>query len=261
MSPFSPCQHAASLNRLKTLWAEDRIALGAFVTIPSVEIVQLMASAGLDWILIDMEHGAISASAAHALIAATSGTSLVPLVRVAGPTINDAKLPLDLGAFGINFPMTSSRQAAETAVKAVRYPPEGERNWGPFYAPLRWGLSMQDYLDRANGNVLAIGTIEHSDALTAIDDIVNTPGLDVLAIGAGDLATSMGLRGEIDHPRVQACVQRIEDSIRGSGVIMGGVANTPAMIQAKKERGYRLLCIGFDWSLLQRGISSILAAA
>jgi len=124
--------------------------LGAIATIPSVQTIQIMARSGLDWILIDMEHGAVDAGTAHAMITATSGTPLVPFVRVAAATPWHAKLPLDLGALGICFPMTTTRAADEAAVRAVRYPPAGERFWGPFYAPPRWGVSMREYLDRAD---------------------------------------------------------------------------------------------------------------
>src|SRR5215469_17430776 len=186
------------VNRLKALWREGHAALGAIATIPSVQTVQIMARAGLDWILIDMEHGAIDAEMAHAMIAATSGTPMVPLVRVTDAASWHAKLPLDLGALGVCFPMTTTREAAAAAVRAVRYPPEGERYWGPFYAPLRWGISMREYQDRANDEVLAIGTVEHINALKTIHEVVATSGLDLAFIGPGDLATSMGLKGRSD---------------------------------------------------------------
>jgi 4-hydroxy-2-oxoheptanedioate aldolase len=187
-------QSGGKLNRLKSLWRDGGVALGAIATIPSVQTVQIMAQSGLDWILIDMEHSAIDSQMAHAMIAATSGTPLVPWVRVVTEATWHAKLPLDLGALGICFPMTTTRAAAEAAVRAVRYPPKGERFWGPFYAAPRWGMSIQDYLDQADDEVLAIGTIEHIDAIQSIADVVSTPGLDLLFIGPGDLATSMGLK-------------------------------------------------------------------
>jgi 4-hydroxy-2-oxoheptanedioate aldolase len=192
------------------------------------------------------------------MIAATSGTPLVPLARVATATGWQAKQPLDLGAFGICFPMTTTRAAAESAVRAVRYPPLGERFWGPFYAPLRWGLSMREYLDRADDEVLAIGTIEHNDAIDSISEVVSTPGLDLVFIGAGDLATSMGFKGQIDHPEVVAAIKTLEDETRKSPVILGGVATTREQAQNMIERGYRALVVGFDWSLLQRGLASAL---
>jgi 4-hydroxy-2-oxoheptanedioate aldolase len=215
-----------------------------------------MAQAGLDWILIDMEHGAIDAGAAHAMICATSGTSLVPLVRVAATSAWHAKLPLDLGALGVCFPMTTTRAAAEAVVRAVRYPPKGERFWGPFYAPPRWGLSTREYLDCADEEVLAIGTIEHIDATANIGDIVSTPELDLLFIGPGDLATSMGFKGRADLPEFQAAIKLLEAPILNSPVVLGGVAPNADLANAMIARGYRALVVGFDWSLLQRGIAS-----
>jgi 4-hydroxy-2-oxoheptanedioate aldolase len=249
-------QRGGQLNRLKTLWGEGKATLGAIATIPSVQTVQIMARSGLDWILIDMEHGAIDAGMAHAMIAATSGTPLVPFVRVAACSAVHAKLPLDLGALGICFPMTTTRADAEAAVRAVRYPPAGERFWGPFYAPPRWGLSMQEYLDCADEEIIVMGTIEHIDALQHIEEVVATPGLDCVVIGPGDLATSMGVKGHIEHPEVQAAMRALEGPILQSKVILGGVAPTAEQANAMIARGYRVLGVGFDWSLLQRGIAA-----
>jgi 4-hydroxy-2-oxoheptanedioate aldolase len=247
----------SALNKLRGLWRKGTTTLGAIATIPSVQTIQVMARSGLDWVIIDMEHGAIDAGTAHNMIVATSGTPMVPLVRVATTSAWHAKLPLDLGALGVCFPMTTTREAATAAARAVRYPPHGDRYWGPFYAPLRWGVSMREYLDRADDEVLAIGTIEHIDAIKTIHEVVATPGLDLVFIGPGDLATSMGLKGRVDHPDVQAAMTTFEEAIRPSPVVLGGVATTPEQIAAMTTRGYRALVVGFDWSLLQRGIQSL----
>jgi 4-hydroxy-2-oxoheptanedioate aldolase len=248
----------SSLNRLKALWAEGKTALGAIATMPSVQTIQIMARSGLDFVIIDMEHGAVDAGTAHNMIAATSGTPMVPLARVASTSAWHAKVPLDLGALGVAFPMTTTREAAAAAAAAVRYPPRGERFWGPFYAPPRWNLSMREYQDRIDDEVLAIGTVEHIDAVKTIHDVVSTPGLDLVFIGPGDLATSMGLKGRADHPDVQAAMRTLEDAIRPSPVALGGVATTPEQIDAMRTRGYQALAVGFDWSLLQRGIQSLI---
>ena len=182
------------LNRLRTLWRDGQCSFGAIATIPSVQTVQVMARSGLDWIIIDMEHGAMDANALHAMIAATSATPLVPArscVAAANPW--HAKLPLDLGAMGICFPMTTRAADAAAAASAVRYPPDGSANEALFYAPLRWDVSMREYLDRANDEVLAIGAIEHFGTLETIGEVVATPGLDLAFIGPGELATSMGV--------------------------------------------------------------------
>src|SRR5450432_3834906 len=126
-----PAPASTRLNRHRDVWARGGVTIGAFVTSHSVSVVQTMARAGLDWIIIDMEHGAIGLDAVHALIAATAGSPLVPFVRVPERAAWHAKAPLDLGAMGINFPMTTRREDAEAAVRAVRYPPIGDRFWGP----------------------------------------------------------------------------------------------------------------------------------
>jgi 4-hydroxy-2-oxoheptanedioate aldolase len=247
------------LNRLRPLWAENRCALGAIATIPSVQTIQILAASGLDFIIIDMEHGPIGPAEAHAMVAATAGTPLVPLVRVAAITPWHAKVPLDLGAMGVCFPLVSTRTDAEAVVRAVRYPPTGERAWGPFYAPPRWGLSPRDYQDRADAEVLSIATIEHFAALETIGEVVATPGLDLVFIGTGDLATSMGHRGRADHPEVQALAMQLEAVIRDSSVVLGGVAPMPEQANAMIARGYRALVVGFDWSLLQRGTAAAIS--
>ncbi|MGZ4816322.1 MAG: HpcH/HpaI aldolase family protein [Terriglobales bacterium] len=243
-------------NRLKTLWRQDRTALGMLVTIPSVQIVQLIARAGIDFIIIDMEHGAIEANSAHAMIAATQGTPVVPLVRVGAVEPWLAKIPLDLGALGVCFPMTNTRTDAEVVAKAVRYPPRGERFWGPFYAAPRWNVSVNEYTQLADDEVLAIGMIEHVDAVPTAAEIVSAPNLDVVFIGPGDLATSMGHKAQIDHPDVLAAIKKAEAPILNSDVILGGVATSPAKANELIARGYRALIVGFDWLLLERGIAS-----
>ena len=117
---------------------------------------------------------------------------------------------------------------------------------------------MHEYLDRANDEVLAIGTIEHVDALTSIADVCATPGLDLAFIGPGDLATSMGLKGQPDHPSVQNAIRQLEVEIAKSPVLLGGVAPTAEQANQMIARGYRALVVGFDWSLLQRGIASVI---
>ena len=253
-----PVDQARPLNRLRQIWDSGACAFGAIATIPSTQSVQVLARSGLDFIIVDMEHGPIDAMAAHSMIAATAGTPLVPLVRVTSKERSHAKLPLDLGAMGVCFPMTSSRADAEDVVKAVRYPPIGERFWGPFYAPLRWGVTMREYMDHADGEVLAVGVIEHIDAVDNAAEIASTPGLDLVFIGPGDLATSMGLLGRGDHPDVCDAISKIERAFVGSPVRLGGVAMNAAQASSMMESGYRALMIGFDWSLLQKGIADTL---
>jgi 4-hydroxy-2-oxoheptanedioate aldolase len=245
-----------TLNRLRNEWREGRPTFGAIATIPSIQTVQIMARSDLDWIIIDLEHGPIDLGSAHAMIVATSGTPCVPLVRIAANEPWLAKAPMDLGALGINFPMICNRTDAEKAVRSLRYPPRGDRLWGPFHAPFRWGVSMAHYMARADDDVLCIVTIEHVEAVNRIDEIMATPGIDLAVIGPGDLATSINKRGLPDDPDVVALMARAEAGILKSGVPIGGVARTADAANAMIARGYLAIALGFDWSLFQRGMAA-----
>jgi 4-hydroxy-2-oxoheptanedioate aldolase len=153
------------LNRIKTLWRSGKAAFGAIVTMPSPQVMQVMARAGFDALLIDMEHGPIDLPAAHAMILATAGTPAVPLARIAANVPWLAKPLLDAGVLGICVPMVCTKDDAELAAQAVRYPPVGQRMWGPFFAPLRWDMPMADYMRAANEDILSIITIEHVSAV------------------------------------------------------------------------------------------------
>ncbi len=246
-------------NPLKRLWAEGGCALGVFATIPSVEVIQILAATGLDFVLIDMEHAPIGPAEASRMIAATNGTGLTPLVRVPALSAQAAKAPLDFGAMGICFPFVSTPADAETAVRAVRYPPHGDRGWGPFYAPMRWDLSMRAYQDAADAEILTMATLESPAALESLDAILATPGLDCACLGLGDLATALGHRGRVDHPQVREAAARMERAARATPVALGGAAGSAEEANAMIARGYRLLSLGFDWALLQRGIQGALA--
>jgi 4-hydroxy-2-oxoheptanedioate aldolase len=247
----------APLNRLRQAFRDKRPTFGAIATIPSVQTVRIMAQS-LDWIIVDLEHGPIDLTSAHAMIVATAGTPCVPMVRIAANEPHLAKAPMDFGALGINFPMISSRAEAEKAVRSVRYPPRGDRLWGPFHAPFRWNVSMGDYMATADDDMICMVTIEHVEAVERIDEIMATPGIDVAVIGPGDLATSINKRGLIEDGEVQALIKRAEQGILKSGVPIGGVARTADQANAMIARGYLVLALGFDWSLFQRGIAASL---
>ena len=245
------------LNRLRQAFRDKRPTFGAIATIPSVQTVRIMAQS-LDWIIVDLEHGPIDLSTAHAMIVATAGTPCVPMVRIAANEPHLAKAPMDLGALGINFPMVSSRAEAEKAVRSVRYPPRGDRLWGPFHAPFRWNVAMADYMAVADDDMICMVTIEHVEAVERIDEIMATDGIDVAVIGPGDLATSINKRGLIDDGEVKSLIARAEAGILKSGVPIGGVARTPEQANQMIARGYLMLALGFDWSLFQRGIATSL---
>ena len=249
---------AAMINPLRRRLTEGKASVGILITMPSVNMAQALSHAGFDWLFIDMEHGAIDIASCHHLIAATAGTDCTPVVRVPRPSIDYTKPVLDSGAMGVIFPMVNSRAEAEATVQALRYPPVGQRGWGPFYAPYRWGTKDAMEYYRASSEIVNIVLIEHIDAINNIDDIVAVDGIDVALIAPMDLAASLGHVGNRDHPDVLAAIARAETAILKSGKALGGMALTTEETNEKIARGYRMFVGGFDVMLVERAAAQLL---
>ncbi len=246
------------INPLRARLDAGQAGLGVLVSMPSVQVVQILARAGFDWLFVDMEHGPIDIESAHAMIAATQGTPAAPLVRVPWNEPWLVKPALDAGAMGIIFPMIRSAAEARAAVSAVRYPPRGERGFGPFYAAKRFGVELSDYADVADREVLCLALIEHRDAIEDIEAIAAVDGLDACLIAPFDLSMSYGHRDGADHDDVQRAIARAESVLLPSGLAVGGLALDPATAQTMIERGYRLIITGFDVLFLERAAAQAL---
>lgn len=214
-------------------------------TIPSAVVTQAMAAAGSDAVIVDMEHGAIDYATAHAMIAATAGSSCAPLVRVTENDTAQVKRVLDLGAEGIVFPMIRNAQEAEKAVASLRYPPIGTRGFGPFLAHARWGTSLMDYRETVDGQLVCCLLVETRDAIENIDDICAVPGIDVLIPAQFDLSTDLGISGQFDHPDFKDAIAKVEKAANAVGIPLGNVGLAKPQAEALFTRGYRVIA-GFD---------------
>jgi 4-hydroxy-2-oxoheptanedioate aldolase len=252
------------LNPLKQSMARGRATLGYLVTMPSVQLVQALARTGVDWLMLDTEHAPVGIESVAAMVAATGGTPVTPLVRVGGPRPELVKPVLDCGALGVVFPQIATRADAEATVRAVRYAPAGQRGYGSTYAALRWGLSNLDYLQAANDAVLNVVLIESPAGVDALDDILAVDGLDVVAVARGDLSQSLGVAGQLEHPRLREVVDKAEAKILAHGAVaLGGIAFSPEEARAMIARGHRFLVLGSDAALIagaaQRTVRAIRA--
>lgn len=253
-NPATPHLANPLLEKLRA----DEPVFGLMATIPSVPLAQILARAGFDFLVIDMEHSPIDIQAAQAMITATAGTRATPIVRVPWNLPWMVKHALDVGALGVTFPLVRTREEGERAARAMRYAPEGDRAWGPFHTHVRWGVSMRDYVAQANQAVFTEFLIEHVDAVRNLEEILETPGLDVAFLAPGDLSASLGVPGQLDHPRVRDCIAHAENVIRRSKVKMGGVTLDPAEANRMVDRGYRVVTLGFDFVLLERACAGLL---
>jgi 4-hydroxy-2-oxoheptanedioate aldolase len=241
----------STLNALKQRLVEGHATLGYLVTMASVQLVQVLARTGVDWLMIDTEHAPIGIESVAAMIAATGGTPATPLVRVPGVRPELVKPVLDCGALGVVFPQISTREEAVATVQAVRYAPAGRRGYGPTYAALRWALPNLEYLKVANDAILNVVLIESQAGVDALDEILSVGGLDVVAVARGDLSENLGVAGQFEHPRLREVVAKAEAKILAHReVALGGIAFSPEEARAMIQRGYHFVVLGSDAGLV-----------
>jgi 4-hydroxy-2-oxoheptanedioate aldolase len=157
---------------------------------------------------------------------------------------------LDIGTSTIVVPHVTSREDAERAVMAVKYPPEGRRSFAPGRGAELFGLSPAEYVRRANEETVVVALFEDVAGLDAVEAICRVPGVDALAVGAYDLAASMGFPGEPWRDEVQAAVERILQTCRGARMPFGTVPRDRADLRRQIERGCQLITVAtLEWGI------------
>ena len=233
--------------------------IGTWVKLPTVEVVELLSLAGLDFVIVDLEHGSINMETASQMIGAACATDLRPFVRVPAAIASYVQPALDAGAAGIVVPHIDDVEAARAAVRAIRFPPTGTRGASPSGRAGRWGTaSLADYLHAAD-DVMVIAQVESMAALAMIEEIGAVPGIDAVFIGEVDLAASSGLA--VDDPSLLRSIEAAEDACRVAGLVLGGVAKDGSEAATRLEKGYQLLTISTDLGFLRRGAADAVATA
>jgi 4-hydroxy-2-oxoheptanedioate aldolase len=249
---------SAPLNPLKARIKNGETVLGVILVTPSVQATQAIARTGLDFVIVDLEHGAIDIAAAQAMVAVTQGTPVTPLVRVDHIDPVKAKHGLDTGTFGIVFPMVRDAAEATLAVASARYPPAGVRGIGPALAAARWNLTVPEYLKVANDNMLTVLLIEQKEAVDNLDAILDVSGVDVVVVAPNDLSAALGVTGQLDHPDLLAAIEKIEAAARRHGVALGGLGLNAQRTNAMIERGYRFIVLTSEVGLMQSAVGNFL---
>ena len=248
-------------NPVKKALKEGKVVIGAGVYMGSTDSAATLADAGFDFVWIEMEHGPITLESARDMILATRGMKAVPFIRVPAKRHWLAKRALDIGSLGVAFPFVSTREQALQAVASCKYPPAGSRGFGPTLAAARWGMSSRDYAGWANDNVMVIALIESKEGVENIEEIASVPGIDVLFIGAYDLSYSLGIGGQVTHPREEQAVARVLAAAKKYNVPVGYPASDPAEIKKRVKQGFRLFLAGSDVTFLRVGARQVFTGA
>lgn len=244
-------------NRLRELIDQRSSALGTFITLADSAAVDLAALAGFEFIVVECEHSALSLETVQNHLRAARGRGLGTLVRVPAGNAGFVQRVLDIGADGVLVPHISDAGAAARASGAVRFPPEGHRGMYPGSAAAEFGAhglpGVKELTQALNrGTVLAV-MIEEESAVEQIEQIVRTPGVDLVVVGPSDLSASLSVMGDPKAPRLAAAVERVFGASRDAGVRFGmpaGHAGYPLSAAELREQGAWFLTGGSDAALL-----------
>jgi 4-hydroxy-2-oxoheptanedioate aldolase len=246
-------------NQLKSLWTAGAPVLNGWLAIPSSYSAEIMAHQGFDSLTIDMQHGVAAYETAVTMLQAISTTAVTPLVRVPWNEPGIIMRMLDAGSYGIICPMINSRAEAERFVSACRYPPIGQRSYGPNRARLYGGA---DYLLHANETVLTLAMIETAEALDHLDEIMSTPGLSGVYVGPADLSLSLTgvLHFDYGDPELLSKLDLIVAATRRHGLIAGLHTGSPEFARRMVGQGYGFVTIQSDAGFLEAAAKRVVGS-
>ena len=240
---------------LKNKLKNNELSLGSWITIGHPSIPEILAQAGFEWLVIDIEHNLIDPLMLHTLIATIQSKDIAALVRVSDNDKVIIKQVLDAGADGVIVPMVCTKEDAEMAVNYSYYPPRGERGVGLSRAQ-GYGESFEDYIKWQSNSLTIIAQIEHIEGVNNIDDIISTDGIDGIIIGPYDLSGSLGCTGDLNNPKVTVAIKNVENTCLKNNFPLGFHVVEPniSFMQEKIYSGYKFLAYSTDFYFLQKGI-------
>ncbi|MEZ5832837.1 MAG: aldolase/citrate lyase family protein [Dongiaceae bacterium] len=247
-------------NPLKRKMQEGQTCLGAWMLSTSADMAEILAFAGMDFLVLDHEHGQGSIDDAIGQLRAIKGSACVGLLRVPANDHVYVKRALDAGVGGIMVPNVQSAEEARHVVEACRYAPAGMRGAFGGMRAMNYGFNP-GYYETSFENLLVVVQVESTTAIDAIPAIAAVDGIDVIFIGPRDLSATLGKLNQFDDPAVRGQIDRAAAAILAGGKLLGSTAATGKVAREMAARGYRFIIPGSDVGLLGLGVRTTLADA
>jgi 2-keto-3-deoxy-L-rhamnonate aldolase RhmA len=223
-------------NRLKSTIAQDRAAIGSWVTLTDAAVVELMGLAGYDFALIDIEHASLDYQTVENMIRAAEIVGITPLVRVGQNQENVILRVVESGVHGVVVPHVMDRDSAERAVQYTKYEPRGIRGISSMTRAARWStVDFGEHVRNANEQTMVIPMIEDREGIDNIEEIVAVDGVDVVLIGPADLARAYGVTSEKNPPIIRDAIEHTVQAARRAGKPLGMPIYHPAFTRSYKE--------------------------
>lgn len=249
----------SALRKLRRKLAADQPVYGLWNTLDSASITEMAVALGLDWVVIDTEHGHLDWGEVLEHVRATVRSETVALVRIAELNAALIKRVLDIGADGIVIPWIETAEQLRQGVAYAHYPPAGVRGIGGERATV-WGRCLAEHVAEAEENVLVVPIIETVKAGRNIELLCQVPGVELFQFGPADYSSTAGHAGQWEGPGVAAQLLAIKDTIRRHKKQCGVLPTSNENLIERRDQGFRFLGLGTDAALLLRTLTGALAA-
>ena len=220
---------------------------GTFCKTHSPQLIEILGYSGFDFCVIDWEHGAYDQNLTENLVRAAEVAGIAPIIRVPSNEPYFLSHALDSGADGVLVPQVMDAEGARKAVKGAKFAPVGSRGTDPSARSAKFSvMPQQEYFRRANEETMLIIQVEGEAALEELDDILQVPGLDAVFIGPYDLSQSLGIPGEIDHPRVTEAMETVVDKCRSREMMVATFADDATTGRQWARAGVQMIAASVD---------------
>ena len=243
-------------NSILDIWKSGKAAINGWLSIPNSFTAESMAKMGWDSLTIDFQHGRNDYSTSLPMLQAISNTPTIPFARVPWNEPGIIMRMLDAGTYGIIAPMINTKEECEKFVSYCRYPPSGQRSFGPMRAQLAYGL---DYQENANSQIVTLAMIETQEAVQNIDEILSVKDLNGVYIGPADMSLAYGLKPKFDvkEDPIFSNIKLIVNKAKEHGKIAGIHNGTTQYAKEMIALGYQFVTISSDYRAMSSFAQSI----
>ena len=245
------------MSDFKTRLKKGEKLFGPFINLCNPAIAEIAGYAGFDFLIIDNEHGETTVEKVGDMIRGAHVAGITAVVRVyeGNPELIDKAL--DLGADAVQIPNIGSKEAAETAVRAAKFAPFGERGCNRNVRAAKYSnMPKEEFFGESNDRTAVILQVEGQDGVAALPEILQVKGFDVLFVGPYDLSASLGIPGQVDHPKVIAQMDEIMKQAKEVGIAVGFFVDNAEKAVEWKNRGVQYVSFSSDVQRLSEAFKS-----
>lgn len=244
-------------NILKEKLNNGNVVFGTWMTIPSPTIVEVFGLAGMDFIVIDHEHGQFTYETSENMIRAAEVAGCTPLIRVPSNSASDILRSLEIGAHGIVVPQIENKKQASFAINSMMYAPKGNRGVSAFTRSSNYyGVNVKNRTQQLNDSTLSMLLIESVEAIKNLDEILECNDIDIIYIGTYDLSQSLGIVDDVNNDKVLSIISESVLKIRQSGVAAGILAQSPEDAKRWIDIGVQFIPYIADCGIIHEAVAS-----